>query len=127
MGGIFDKSLSELTSHMSYRTVRQEIISSNLANVDTPGYTAKDVRFQQELDSRLKMVSTNPSHLSSSPHENSYAVQVDPFSRIGNDENTVDIDREMMKLSQNHILFNTSAQIIQNKLQALRNVIGGIR
>ncbi|MGC9324319.1 MAG: flagellar basal body rod protein FlgB [Desulfomonilia bacterium] len=127
MGGIFDKSLSELTSHMSYRTVRQEIISSNLANVDTPGYTAKDVRFEQELDSRLKMVSTNPSHLSSSRHENSYAVHVDPFSRIGNDENTVDIDREMMKLSQNHILFNTSAQIIQNKLQALRNVIGGIR
>ena len=127
MGGIFDTSLTDLASHMSYRTFRQEIISSNLANVDTPGYTAKDARFEEELQGRMKMISTNPAHLSSSKQENSYPVYEDPFSRIGNDANTVDIDREMMKLSQNHILFNASAQTIYNKLEALQEVIRSIR
>ncbi|HDP25245.1 MAG TPA: flagellar basal body rod protein FlgB [Deltaproteobacteria bacterium] len=127
MVGIFDTSLAELASHMSYRTFRQEIISSNLANVDTPGYVAKDVRFEKELQGRLTMVSSDPRHLTPSQRENSHPVQEDPFSRIGNDTNTVDIDREMMKLSQNHILFNASAQIISNKLEALREVIRSIR
>jgi flagellar basal-body rod protein FlgB len=127
MGTIFGRVIPEVTNHMNYRSFRQEIISSNIANVDTPGFTSKEVTFEQELDSRLGLKTTDQNHLRKSPTESRFPVTQDPFSRIGNDANTVDIDREMMKLNQNQLLFDASAQIIQNKLQELKDVIGGIR
>ena len=127
MGGVFGKIIQDVTTHMNYRAFRQEIISSNIANVDTPGYKAKEALFEQELDSRLGLKKTNRNHLRKSPSESMFPVKDDPFSRIGNDTNTVDIDREMMKLNQNQLLFDASAEIIQTKLQELKDVIGGIR
>ena len=126
MGDIFGKIISEVAEHMNYRTYRQEVISGNIANVDTPGYKAKETLFESELDSRLKLTTTNQQHLKKSPSEDLYRTVDDPFSRIGNDSNTVDIDREMMKLNQNQLLYTASADIIAAKLDQLKNTIGGI-
>lgn len=127
MGSIFGTLIPDITDHMNYRTHRQEVISSNIANVDTPGYTAKEALFEKELDTRLGLTATDPAHMRKSPGRPGYRTVDDPFSRIGNDSNTVDIDREMMKLSQNQLLYNASAEIITRKLEGLRNVIGGIK
>jgi flagellar basal-body rod protein FlgB len=126
MGDIFGKVISEVAEHMNYRTYRQEVISSNIANVDTPGYKAKETLFESELDSRIKLTSTNQQHLKKSPTQGLYRTVDDPFERIGNDSNTVDIDREMMKLNQNQILYTASADIIAAKLDELKTTIGGI-
>ena len=126
MGDIFGKIISEVAEHMNYRTYRQEVISSNIANMDTPGYKAKETLFESELDSRLKLTTTNQQHLKKSPSEDLYRTVDDPFSRIGNDSNTVDIDREMMKLNQNQLLYTASADIIAAKLDQLKTIIGGI-
>jgi flagellar basal-body rod protein FlgB len=127
MGSIFGKLIPEVTNHMNYRTYRQEVISSNIANVDTPGYKSKEALFESELDSRLKLSTTNPGHMKKSPGEDLYKTVNDPFSRIGNDSNTVDIDREMMKLNENQILYSASAEILQTKIEELKNTIGGIQ
>ena len=126
MGDIFGKIISEVAQHMNYRTYRQEVISSNIANMDTPGYKAKETLFESELDSRLKLTTKNQQHLKKSPSEDIYRTVDDPFSRIGNDSNTVDIDREMMKLNQNQLLYTASADIIAAKLDQLKTTIGGI-
>jgi len=126
MANIFGKIISEVTDHMNYRTYRQEVISSNIANVDTPGYKAKEALFESELDSKLKLATTNAQHLKKSPTESKYKTVDDPFSRIGNDSNTVDIDREMMKLNENQILYTASAEVLQTKIEELKNTIGGI-
>ncbi len=128
MAGIFGKTLSDLASVMNYRLFRQGIISSNVANVDTPGYTAKEVAFEKELDGRMSMSVTDTKHIdTSSSGDPAYTVRTDPFSRIGNDSNTVDIDREMMKLTQNQLLYSASAEMIQSKLEALKNAIRSIQ
>ncbi|HHO75132.1 MAG TPA: flagellar basal body rod protein FlgB [Deltaproteobacteria bacterium] len=128
MAGIFGKTLSELTSAMNYHLFRQGIISGNIANADTPGYTAKEVVFEKELSRELAMSATDSKHINpSAGNISGYTVKDDPFSRIGNDSNTVDIDREMMKLSQNHLLYSASAQMIQGKLDALKEAIRGIQ
>jgi flagellar basal-body rod protein FlgB len=127
MAGIFGKIMSEVTNHMNYRSYRQEVLSSNIANVDTPGYRAKEVTFEEELGSRLTLRTTDEKHLKKSIAAGRYPVKDDPFARIGNDSNTVDLDREMMKLNQNQIMFDASAEVIQNKIQELKDVIGGIR
>ncbi len=130
MAGIFGKALADLASVMNYRLFRQGVISGNIANIDTPGYKAKDATFDEELDTRLKLAVTRPGHLQSpgsSPPGVSYQIKEDPFSRIGNDSNTVDLDREMMKLTQNQILYEASSQMIQTKIDGIKNTIRSIR
>lgn len=129
MAGIFGKEFSELASIMNFRLFRQGIISSNIANIDTPGYKAKETAFEEELDTRLRMTTTSSDHIASPFPERalSYKVAEDPFSRIGNDSNTVDLDREMMKLNQNQLLYSASADVIQAKITALKDAIRGIR
>ena len=128
MAGIFGKIISEVTNHMNYRSFRQQVISSNIANVYTPGFKAKETTFEDALESsRLTLRTTDGKHLKKSVTEGAYQVKNDPFSRIGNDSNTVDIDREMMKLNQNQIMFDASAEVVSSKIQELKDVIGGIR
>jgi flagellar basal-body rod protein FlgB len=128
MAGIFGKTLADLMSVMNYRLFRQGIISSNIANIDTPGYKARDASFDEELTSRLQLATTRPNHLRSpgEPAGVSFRVKPDPFSRIGNDSNTVDLDREMMKLTQNQILYEASSQMIQSKIEGIKNAIRSI-
>ncbi len=128
MAGIFGKALTELTSVMNYRLFRQGIISSNIANIDTPGFKAKETAFAKELEGQLKMTATSPTHISQTAGTSeNFTVRDDPFSSIGNDANTVDIDREMMKLAQNQLLYSASADIVQGKIQALKDAIRGIQ
>jgi flagellar basal-body rod protein FlgB len=127
MGNIFGTLIREVTDHMNYRAYRQEVISSNIANVNTPGYKSRETIFDKELGSRLQLASTSPMHMKKPAGEPEFSTVVDPYERIGNDGNTVDIDREMMKLNQNHLLYSASAEIVSKKLEELKNVIGGIR
>ncbi len=129
MPGIFGKEFSELTSVMNFRLFRQGVISSNIANIDTPGYKAKETSFDEELQTRLQMSTTTPEHIPSPDTAGaiSFRVAEDPYSRIGNDSNTVDIDREMMKISQNQLLYDASAQAVQTKITAIKEAIRGIR
>ncbi len=129
MTGIFGKTLSDLASVMNYRQFRQGIISGNIANIDTPGYKAKDASFDEELAARLKLAATRDRHIQSSEEGSgiSYRIKEDPFSRIGNDSNTVDLDREMMKLAQNQIPYEASSQMILAKIEGIKNAIRSIR
>ncbi len=129
MAGIFGKTLSDLASVMNYRLFRQGIISGNIANIDTPGYKAKDASFDEELTARLKLAATRDRHIQSSEEGPGipYRIKEDPFSRIGNDSNTVDLDREMMKLAQNQILYEASSQMILTKIEGIKNAIRSIR
>ena len=129
MPGIFGHEISELSKVMNYRLFRQGIISSNIANIDTPGYKSREATFEEELSSRMQMTTTSGEHIPSSGAGTGTGFKVtdDQYSRIGNDSNTVDLDREMMKLNQNQILYDASAQIIESKLTALKDAIRGIR
>ena len=128
MPGIFGHEISELSKVMNYRLFRQGVISSNVANIDTPGYRAREATFEEELNSRLRMETTAGTHIPSAGDSGmGFKIAEDPYSRIGNDSNTVDLDREMMKLNQNQILYTASAQIIEQKLAALKDAIRSIR
>lgn len=81
MAGIFGKALADLASVMNYRLFRQGVISGNIANIDTPGYKAKDAAFDEVLDTRLKLAVTRPGHIQSpgEPSGVSYRITEDPF------------------------------------------------
>ena len=52
-GKIFDSTIGALNTSLNLRMMRQNVISSNVANADTPGYKAKDINFEQAFRDAL--------------------------------------------------------------------------
>uniref|UniRef100_UPI000CF0BEEB flagellar basal body rod protein FlgB n=1 Tax=Helicobacter equorum TaxID=361872 RepID=UPI000CF0BEEB len=96
---------------LDYRSLRQDLISSNIANVDTPLYRPKDISFEQYLaresnkvfkkhvDRELPMLKTSPLHMDG---KRSDLDRADMFIRDGhlarNDGNSVDLDVETSEM-----------------------------
>ncbi|WP_297484380.1 flagellar basal body rod protein FlgB [Sulfurimonas sp.] len=126
MGIEISKTHSLLAQAMDYRAARQDMIASNIANVDTPYYKPRDISFQDALiakenelyknpSKQLQMAMTNPRDLK--PQEESESLKPTLFFRDGhmarNDGNSVDIDVETTEMSKNSIMFN--ALVMANK------------
>ncbi len=108
-----------LAEAMDYRTARQDMIASNIANADTPYYKPRDICFKEALIAKknelykenshqLKMAHTNAKHLT--PKEEGSALEATLYFRDGhmarNDGNSVDLDVETTEMSKNSIMFN---------------------
>lgn len=106
--------------------LRNDVISQNIANVDTPGYKRKVVQFEEFLNSEMKtgQISQGASKLTSE----GIKITEDPVnSSYRSDENNVDIENEMALLAANSIRYNTLIQKMNGDFQKLRNVIKGGR
>ncbi len=91
----------------------QRIIANNVANVDTPNFTPQEMDFQTTLRAvlaggdRISLRKSHPRHLDASRS----TVGLEGFSHSSkNDYNKVDIDEEMVKLSENtgrYVMYST--------------------
>ncbi|EGD46036.1 flagellar basal-body rod protein FlgB [Ruminiclostridium papyrosolvens DSM 2782] len=111
---------------------RNEVISQNLANVDTPNYKRKDVTFEEylndSLDSkRLEGNTTDERHI---PIKSKNTDKIKPEITQDNsdtsmriDGNNVDIDSEMAYLAKNTIQYNSLIQMINSNYSRIKNVI----
>jgi len=114
---------SLIADALDFRAMRQDMISSNIANADTPFYKPRDVRFEDALaakkaeifdqnKNKLSLAQTNSSHIPLSDEKSSKIPT--RFFRDGhmarNDGNSVDIDVETTEMSKNSIMFNALVQ-----------------
>lgn len=103
---------------------RNNVISQNIANVDTPGYKRKVVQFEEFLNNEMKTgkISKGKSRLST----NGMIIKEDPSeSSYRSDGNNVDIEHEMALLAANSIRYNTLIQKVNGDFAKLKNVIRG--
>ena len=130
------KSFALVSKALDYRAARQDMISSNIANADTPFYKPRDISFQDTLvvkkaelfnehSQKLALAKTNNAHIPlSSEISNSKATL---FFRDGhmarNDGNSVDIDVESTELSKNSIMFNALVQAVKKDAMMFKSVI----
>ena len=132
--GFFGGTISVLQKSLNVRSAQHQVLSSNVANADTPNYKAFEVAVDEELRKletgkpRIQLARTQSSHLPVGRAEadrltlkNSPA----PALSLRADGNTVDLDRSMGELSENTIKYKTSAQLIATKFKSLKNVIQG--
>lgn len=124
-GDLFpDGTIHLLEKSLSWHNRGQEIIAGNLANLETPNYTRKELDFKGVLKDHLqgrpetKLVSTHPQHLQGA-RLNSGLV------RDSNDP--VDLDQEMVNLSVNQLGYQSSVTMLTKKLDQLKTVIEGDR
>ena len=127
---LFGSTIDSLHNGLNYASVKNNAISTNVANVDTPGYKTKDVVFKdvlnEELDSNLKMKQTNPKHLGRTASEGqSFETVTQNRTTYHHNGNNVDIDKEMSELAQNQIYYNSLVERLNGKFQSLQNVIRG--
>jgi flagellar basal-body rod protein FlgB len=101
--------------------LRNEVISNNIANVDTPDFKRSDVQFESLLDQEIAMSGVN----ARADNLNAVIV-VDNSDALGLDGNNVDIEKEMTELAKNSIEYYTYVSKINSefkKLEAAINVI----
>ncbi|MBS4028158.1 MAG: flagellar basal body rod protein FlgB [Ignavibacteriales bacterium] len=131
---IFDKTnIPFLGKALDAYSLRHEVVSDNLANIGTPGYKSKRVRFEEMLGDSLgtKLIGlsrTNENHLLIGKTKDDISAQYieqntgDPRASGMND---VNLDHEMAELAKNQIRFKFSSQMIANIFKGLNKSIKG--
>jgi flagellar basal-body rod protein FlgB len=121
----FSGADSYLEAAMSGLAARQRVIANNVANVDTPGFKASEVRFEDVLSTALSRAkpgtTVDQSKLDATTTKTSL---VDATSGRA-DGNNVDVDREMEMMSEANLNYSALTQAMSTRLGILRNVISG--
>ncbi len=120
-------SIKLLENLINYCSLKNKIISKNIANVGTQNYKREDVEFKSmliELNSSAKV--TNEKHIKTGPAENPYyEVSKDKEDEMLSGINNVDIDKEMAELAENTLLFKFTSRKIGDYYRNIQNVIKG--
>jgi flagellar basal-body rod protein FlgB len=130
----FDSSTQILAKVLDLRAGNQQVIAANIANAETPGYSPATLHFEEELrsavgkTSTLPLAGTNARHIAPLLGDlNSVrgTITTAPDQTGIGDENGVSVDEEMMKLSENELLYEAAAQLLRKKLGMIKYVISG--
>jgi flagellar basal-body rod protein FlgB len=119
-----------LDQALSYSSLKQKVISQNIANVDTPNYKAKDVSFkailQNELGQSFETNRTDSRHMDFSGNTDSQSAIITKQNvQYNNSGNSVDMDQEMSDLAANQIYYDALIEQLNGKFSALQTVIRG--
>lgn len=127
-----DKTLKALAASLNFRQMRQELISSNIANAETPGYKAKRIGFEDAL---ARAIDIDDSQTLNTDDEGHFNVGGGGFANlepevyeesngvVSEDGNTVDREQEMARMAENKILYDASVQLLNKKLGLLKYAI----
>jgi flagellar basal-body rod protein FlgB len=106
---VLDRITDQIEHYMDLLSARQKLVASNIANVDTPGYKAKDIDFQFEYMSLIKNGTPN--------------VVETPGLVVKNDGNNVSMDREARLLAENALRFNLATSLMKTQLKLVNSAI----
>ena len=124
-----NQTIDAMEAYMGRLSQRQQIVSSNLANIDTPGFKTKDISFHATMQ---ELLSEEPSELNVTRlgHTKGMAIaipQVQAFEVQGltlrEDQNNVDLDRELLKLSETSFSYSLMSQMLRGKFRTISSSI----
>lgn len=118
-------------SALNMQSRRAELLAANLANVDTPGFKARDIDFRQAMltasgeDGGTHLNMTNTLHMLPDDETGGFDVQYRQPYQASLDGNTVEHQVELAAYSDNAMRYLASLRILNNKLNTLRTAIRG--
>ncbi len=114
MNWLEDSGTERLEHYLDLVAFRHELISSNLANVDTPGYRTQDIDFEGEMqraELRLDGAPVSP-----------YVHEVkDLIERP--DGNNVSLERETMALAQVQLQYRAGVELLRDEIHTIQAAI----
>jgi len=126
-----------LEKGMDVSLLRHQVISDNIANVDTPGFKRMDVTFESELnralesekEPRFPVYATDPRHMDFFKPQDYRDVrakmQIEHDSNFRNDKNNVDIEKEIADSVKNTLRYRAMAQRLDGNYKMLNLVLQG--
>ena len=133
MAGIYTKTTTLAQKSLDFRSKRHDLLSSNVANMSTPGYQAEDMVFESTLAAAMNadqpgpLKTNNPRHLdgkTAPPLELAQAQRIRSANPNPSENgNTVDLDREMAKIAENQMMYNASLLMLQHEFRMLKTAI----
>lgn len=129
-------SFGRLEGALHAASLRQQVLSNNVANVDTPFFKRSDVAFEELLSQAMdgNGSSVLPGRLTNERHisigGSSYSgpapqIVTEDSTVINNDKNNVDIEKEMSMLAENQLRYNLFVQQINHDVKMMRIGIDG--
>ena len=125
--------LGLLRERMSWLNARQNVLSQNVANADSPGYAAQDLK-PMDFDAMMKRVAggdstaltvTDPRHIAlSSTDDDQYAGADAPDTEAGPSGNTVSLESEMIKVSDTQAQYQAATSLYSKAMSMMRTAIG---
>ncbi|MBW8708448.1 MAG: flagellar basal body rod protein FlgB [Alphaproteobacteria bacterium] len=123
--------LSMLRERMTWLNQRQDLLSQNVANADTPGYVAKDLkaldfeRALRETGSGAGMLVTNSRHISlGTSHAGKFEQHDTPDQEANPNGNAVSLEMEMIKVSDTQAQFQAAANLYAKAMTLMKTAIG---
>ena len=124
-------SMQVLEKALDGTSLRNGVISNNIANVDTPNFKRSEVNFEDELQKAIdgtgiQGIRTDPRHFEiggSNVNNITVKTSVDESTSSRVDGNNVDIDNEMTGLAKNSLMYNALAQQMSSEFSRLRYAI----
>jgi flagellar basal-body rod protein FlgB len=103
---MMENGINPLVERMlDYTARRQQALSDNIANLDTPGYRAKDVEFHQELSSASSL----------------QEVTVEDNEKPNG--NNVDLEKQMTRMTQNGLQYMILVDYLRSDVQTIKSAI----
>lgn len=138
-------SLNFQATALTLRSERQRLIASNIANADTPGYTARDFNFSDALRQasgqgssaqsglsgpRLQMAASQSGHMGLNGVSGQAAganpeLNYASAAQTNLDNNTVDMDRERASFADNTVRYEATLRFINSQVRTLNTAITG--
>lgn len=127
-----DKTLKSLATALNFREMRNELISSNIANANTPDYKSKKIDFEEALaraldvDGQMQMNTNDGRHFDvGNGGFNNLEPEVydDPNGVVSENGNTVDVESEMAKMAENKLMYDAIVQLINKKMGIMKYAI----
>jgi flagellar basal-body rod protein FlgB len=119
---------------LKLRTFRQQILSNNLANSDTPGFKARDIRFADVLKAQLEgklpstgvsMVTTHTGHIDGTNSKDDPRLLYRVPNQPSKDDNTVDSDVELSEFTKNSVFTEAALLFLGGTLNSRLTAIKG--
>ena len=123
-----DKAFGVSQHALLVRSDRAEVLASNIANADTPGYKAKDINFADSLANaqskqNYRMAKTHDKHFDLSINIDSSEKYRNPYQPDTGDGNTVDVQVERNKFMENSMEYQTSLQFLNSRIRGLKKAL----
>ncbi len=132
---IADRSMAVMKKSLDLRARRQQVIASNIANAETPGYEARRLSFEDDLQkaissSQQEIRATQPKHFPGGgvriEDVQGTISKVRDTNPLG-DDNTVSVEDEMLELAENQLLYEAGTQMLKKKIGMIKYVVAGGR
>ncbi|MCD6218012.1 flagellar basal body rod protein FlgB [bacterium] len=127
---IFSDRIQILSEGLDYSTAKNRAISSNIANIETPGYKAFKVLMDEKKSAAGSvnpsvLTKTHPRHLAGSKSKLSGNMSIirDKSTTMRQDGNNVDLEHELAELSANSIYFTAVSRFLSKNFAGLKSVI----